>query len=604
MVFKVSGFAKEDLVLNKNEFQVLTALASHRIANQRSLASISELSLGTVNTTLKALAEKGYVDAFELTPRGVQALKPYKVENAVIMAAGLSSRFAPISYEKPKGLLSVRGEVLIERQIKQLHAAGITDITVVVGYKKEFFFYLEDKFGVTIVVNSEYAKRNNNSSLMAVREKLGNTYVCSSDDYFTQNPFESYVYQAYYATEFRDGLTKEWCIQESAQGRIKGVTIGGADSWIMLGHVYFDRAFSEKFVEILEREYDAPSTADKLWEEIYIDHVKELFMVTRHYQQGVIFEFDSLDELQSFDPYFLKNVDSEAFDNIERVLGCDRGDVSDIYPLKQGLTNLSCHFRVGDKQYVYRYPGVGTDELISRKDEEQAQRIAQELGLDDTFIFEDPQKGWKISRFIPDCRNLDPHDDADLARAMAMARDLHHSGKTIGNKYDFFAESKRYTALLGADADAIPGFAEMARRVERVHDAYVEEGGLECLCHNDFFHLNFLIDGNDKAFLIDWEYAGMADEAQDFGTFTVCCELSEEEAERALAFYVQGEPTDEQRRHHWAAVCFAGWCWYVWSLYKEAQGECVGEWLYIYYRYAKRYLDKAAALYALKDKED
>ena len=41
------------------------------------------------------------------------------------MAAGLSSRFAPISYEKPKGLLKVRGEVLIERQIEQLKAAGI-----------------------------------------------------------------------------------------------------------------------------------------------------------------------------------------------------------------------------------------------------------------------------------------------------------------------------------------------------------------------------------------------------------------------------------------------------------------------------------------------
>ena len=44
----------------------------------------------------------------------------YRVENAVIMAAGLSSRFAPISYEKPKALICVRGEILIERQIRQL----------------------------------------------------------------------------------------------------------------------------------------------------------------------------------------------------------------------------------------------------------------------------------------------------------------------------------------------------------------------------------------------------------------------------------------------------------------------------------------------------
>ena len=39
----------------------------------------------------------------------------YQAENAVILAAGLSSRFAPISYEMPKALIPVRGEVLIER---------------------------------------------------------------------------------------------------------------------------------------------------------------------------------------------------------------------------------------------------------------------------------------------------------------------------------------------------------------------------------------------------------------------------------------------------------------------------------------------------------
>ena len=41
----------------------------------------------------------------------------------------------------------MRGEVLIERQIEQLLAAGITDITVVVGYKKEYFLSLIHIFG-------------------------------------------------------------------------------------------------------------------------------------------------------------------------------------------------------------------------------------------------------------------------------------------------------------------------------------------------------------------------------------------------------------------------------------------------------------------------
>lgn len=67
----------------------------------------------------------------------------------------------------------MRGDVLIERQIKQLKAAGVNDIVIVVGYKKESFFYLEDKYGVKIVVNRAYAERNNNSSLMLVRSDSG-----------------------------------------------------------------------------------------------------------------------------------------------------------------------------------------------------------------------------------------------------------------------------------------------------------------------------------------------------------------------------------------------------------------------------------------------
>ncbi len=47
----------------------------------------------------------------------------YRVDNAVIMAAGTASRFAPLSYERPKALIEVRGEILIERQIRQLQEA-------------------------------------------------------------------------------------------------------------------------------------------------------------------------------------------------------------------------------------------------------------------------------------------------------------------------------------------------------------------------------------------------------------------------------------------------------------------------------------------------
>lgn len=585
-------------MLSKNQFEVLNALRKSPGATQRDIATASELALGTVNSTLKSLQEEGLVAEGAVTKAGMDALLPYKVDNAVILAAGLSSRFAPISYEKPKGVLKVRGEVLIERQIEQLQEAGITDITVVVGYKKEYFFYLRKKYGVRLVNNDEYASRNNNGSLWRVRDILGNTYVCSSDDYFTQNPFEAYVWKSYYSAQYAEGPTKEWCMETGAGGRITKVTVGGSDSWYMLGHVYFDRAFSDCFVKILEAEYDRPETTDMLWEDLYVEHIKELDMVLRPYPAGVINEFDSLDELRAFDPHFLENVDSEIFDNIVAVLGCSKAEIHDVYPLKQGLTNLSCHFATNDGEYVYRHPGIGTELLINRAGEVAAQKVAKQLGIDETFIHEDPERGWKISHFIPDCRNLDPHDPAQVARAMRMARSLHESGVEVETRFDFYQEAKRYESLLLEKGPIdIPGYAEDAADADALEAFVVADGAPTCLCHNDFFMLNFLIDKADKYYLIDWEYSGMSDYANDFGTFCVCCQLSPEEVDAALEAYFGRKPTRAERAHNLAHIALAGWCWYLWSLLKEAEGDFVGEWLYIYYNYGREYLTRALALY-------
>ena len=583
--------------LSKNEFLVLKEIALHPGHVQRKIAETTGLSLGTVNGTVKSLTAQGLIAEGGPTEGGIAALAPYKVDNAVILAAGLSSRFAPISYEKPKGLLKVRGEVLIERQIEQLLAAGITDITVVVGYKKEYFFYLEDKFGVSIVVNPDYASRNNSSSIKRVEDRLGNTYICSSDDYFTENPFEPYVWKAYYAVEYAEGPTTEWCVTTGAHDRITAVTIGGTDAWYMIGHVYFDRAFSAAYVPLLDAVYDNPATVDKLWEHIYLDHIKDLDMMARRSPAGTIFEFDSLDEVRAFDPLFLENLDSEVFDNIVATLGCTKGEIHDVYPLKQGLTNLSCHFATADGEYVYRHPGIGTEAMIDRTSETAAQKIAHGLGIDDTFIHED-ERGWKISRFIGGARNLDPHNDAEVARAMAIARMIHESGATVDNTFDFYTESLHYEQLLREKGPIdVPGYREMAEAARRVKEYADGDGAPICLTHNDFFYLNFLIDGDDHLYLIDWEYAGLADYASDFGTYVVCCECSEQEALRALEHYFDRKPTFEEVRHNFAYVALAGWCWYVWSLVKEAEGDFVGEWLYIYYNYAKKYLGKVLRWY-------
>jgi choline kinase len=55
----------------------------------------------------------------------------------IILAAGRGSRMASLSDERPKCLLEVGGEPLIDRQIKALRDGGIADIGIVTGYRRE-----------------------------------------------------------------------------------------------------------------------------------------------------------------------------------------------------------------------------------------------------------------------------------------------------------------------------------------------------------------------------------------------------------------------------------------------------------------------------------
>lgn len=285
-----------------------------------------------------------------------------KVDNAIIMAAGTSSRFAPLSYEKPKALIEVRGEVLIERQIRQLRDAGIEEVVVVTGYKAEQFEYLKDKYGVVLINNPYYLTRNNNSSIYAAREYIKNSYICSSDNYFITNPFESDVDESYYSAVYMEGETGEWCISEDG-GWIKDVKVGGEDSWVMLGHVFWSESFSRSFLHILEDEYEWPETAEKLWETIYIEHINELPMKIRKYPADFIFEFDTLDELREFDTSYITNTRSEFLKKVAGELGVEEKEIRNVKAFKD-KDNAAAGFTFETrKKYKYYYKTETMEEL-------------------------------------------------------------------------------------------------------------------------------------------------------------------------------------------------------------------------------------------------
>lgn len=121
-----------------------------------------------------------------------------KVDNAIIMAAGMSTRFVPLSIDKPKALIKVKNEVLIERMIKQLREKNIQEIIIVTGYKSETLEYLKEKFNVILIHNPEYNTRNNHASLYYAQDYLKNSYICSADNYYPHNVFNYEETASYY----------------------------------------------------------------------------------------------------------------------------------------------------------------------------------------------------------------------------------------------------------------------------------------------------------------------------------------------------------------------------------------------------------------------
>lgn len=521
--------------------------------------------------------------------------------NAIILAAGMSTRFAPLSYECPKGLLNVRGEILIERQIRQLQEAGISNIIVIVGYMKESFMYLKDKFGVDIVVNDDYNRYNNTSSLIRVLDKLGDTYLCSSDNYFPKNVFADNPTQSYYSALYHEGETNEYCLTTNLSGDIVKVEVGGKDSWYMIGHAYFSNEFSEKFKWILEKEYAREEARYGYWEDVYLRNIDRLpKMKINRYQSHDIEEFDSLEELRLFDEKYINDTGCSIFRNICDVLSCEEKDIVDISVLKAGMTNNSFVFTClkDRRRYVYRHPGKGTDAFISRKSEAFSMSIAKLLNIDQTFIYMDEDKGWKLAFYIEDAHQLDYHNKCERLQALGLIRKLHNANIQSEFTYRLWDQALDFLhkiQQLGKDDSS--DFYRLYEMIERLHNYTQSDGWSECLNHCDPLAANFLFDANGNLSLIDWEYSGQGDVAQDLGSFIACSDLSYAEVLLAVEEYLEHYPSSEELRHYLAYVAIASYCWYLWAIYQEANGVDTGGFLKLWYDYSYFYYNKAIELY-------
>ena len=510
--------------------------------------------------------------------------KKYKVDNAIIMAAGKSSRFVPLSIETHKGLTNVKGEIIIERQIRQLIEAGINDIVIVTGYKHEQFDYLKDKYNVKLVYNPEYSIKNNISSLLCVKDYLKNSYICCSDNYFTTNLFELYHDDSFYSALYTDSKTDEYCLTIDDKGLITDVVIGGSNAWYMFGHVFFSEDFSNKLVLLMEEAVKNPYYDDKLWERLYMDNLDTLNMYVKKYTDE-IFEFDSIDDLRLFDTSYINNIDSQIIRNICSVFKCQPRDLVNFVPMNKGFMNASMVFTYNNKKYVYRHPSESSKSIINRYSEKFALNEASKLKIDDTTIHFD-DSGWKISHYIDNLGDLDYQNPQHVAEAIVLFKRLHQARIVSEYDFDIWGKTLNYIKLIKENDYKIDSsFQEMFATIESIYKSLDKSNSI--LCHMDAYDANFMVS-ESRLYLIDWEFASNSDPACDLGTFICCSEYTLQEGLAVVKQYL-GKDYDKLLKHYVGYIAITSFQWLTWAMYKESIKEDVGDFVNVYKRHTKEY---------------
>lgn len=578
--------------MNRYECDILNILAEHPCSSQRELAAASAYSLGTVNRAVKTLTESGFLDR-ELQPaeKAELALRRHAPRAAVILAAGFGMRMIPINREQPKPLLEVRGEVLIERMIRQLQEAGINDIYIVVGFMKEQFEYLIDKYHVRLIVNREYYRKNNLFSLRLAVDRLSNCYIIPADLWCEENPFRRHeLYSWYMVSDARDSesdIRVSRSLELVASGREPGNR--------MVGICYLTEPECD-YVQARIKALCEEGSSNLFWESA-LYRSGGLAVQARMVSDADYTELNTYEQLREFDSSS-PHLQSDTLSLISRCLSVPPEELTGISVLKKGMTNRSFLFSCRGEQYIMRIPGEGTEKLIDRQQEADVYAVLAGRGISDEVIFMDPSNGCKLTRYIRDARVCDPFSEKDTAACMAALRRLHELRLSVAHEFDIFGRMEYYESLWNGEPSAYRDYAETKRNVLSLRP-YIEANAAEkVLTHIDAVPDNFLFfrrDGQEEIRLIDWEYAGMQDPHADIAMFCVYSMYNREQADRLIdQYFTEGCP-HHTRIKIYCYIAACGLLWSNWCEYKQSLGVEFGEYSLMQYRFAKDFYRIAAA---------
>ena len=574
--------------MTRNEFELLYAVKKNGIRQFRKLKDLAGVSLGYISKTLKQFSECGWVDESGITAEGLGVLRPYKVDNAIIISEDCPCIQLPTRTDKAKGLRMINNDILVERLIEQIQEAGIKDVVLVLGYQKEAFFYLENKYDhIKVIINPEYTMKGNANAYSLAKNYAANSYVCLADRYFSVNPFEEYVYQSFWAGTENSKEAEGWNAVTDAAGKIVRISKGKASASVITEFAYWNNEISVKMADILANGKYASASL----RQVFSENIKRLPPVYFNKISDKTAEAVSHEtKTNTMDYDLLYKLDPKVFDNISDTLKCRKEDITDVHAIKEGLTNISFAFSVNGKRYVYRHPGEGTSAIISRSHEKKALELAKGIGVDPTYIFMDDEKGWKISSYVEGIRVPSYDSFEDSKRVLDVLRTLHRKKMFVEWSFLPWEETCKIEQLIkerrGHIADG--SYETLKEAVKLCYDRCCNDGVEMCFCHCDTYAPNWMLT-EQETILIDWEYAGYADPGCDIGTYIMDSMWEVEDAVRFIREYCGEEFNESLLFHYLAYTAILSFYWYTWALYREACGAIMGESLYNWHLMAERY---------------
>lgn len=221
--------------------------------------------------------------------------------NAIILAAGLGSRFGKESKRQHKALLLVNNEPNIERTIKFLYESDIENIYVIVGHLSSQFEYLENKYSkVKLIYNDFYKEYNNLYSFSLCLEHFGNSYVIDADTVLNENIFEERD-RSCYLTILREEKNKEWLPIVNDKNRIVEIEISERRDYSISGISYWIEADAKIIKKNYKKYLNEKNFTEKslYWDNIPMELLNELKIYNIPMKDNVLFEMDNYEEYLS-----------------------------------------------------------------------------------------------------------------------------------------------------------------------------------------------------------------------------------------------------------------------------------------------------------------